>query len=155
MEKRELSIALREMARVQKAPLCDEWYGEWADDTDVDSLLEKYVRGFDFAVKNDYPPLDFIRRHFSSDDLHRHNIYLDEDAVISEAHSGFYVFLGKCKCSIVVDGFKAVTVYVRHESEVDVSAINGAKVFVTYYDHSGGECSSDKWSKARRYDRGV
>ena len=32
-----LSIKLREMAR--KQGLCDQWFGEWKDDTDNTSLL--------------------------------------------------------------------------------------------------------------------
>ena len=62
MTDRDLNIALREMAR--KAGLCDKWYEEWKDDDTIDKCLERYVKGYDFAVKNDYPPLDFIRENF-------------------------------------------------------------------------------------------
>lgn len=153
MTERELSIALREMARVQQKPLCDEWYGEWADDTNVDSLLDKYVRGFDFVVENDYPPLTFIREHFDRETLRSHHIFVDTEEEIDDCASGIYVFLGNCRVRMNVDGIKAVTVYVRHESDVEVFASSGAKVFVTYYDKSHGKCESDGWSKCRRYDR--
>ena len=71
MTGKDLSVMLREMARSQKTPLCDEWYGKWQDNTDVDELLDKFVSGFDFCVENDYPPLDFIRDNFTKEDLHR------------------------------------------------------------------------------------
>ena len=151
MTDRELSIALREMARVQKKPLCDKWYGQWDDDTDVDGLLDMYVRGFDFVQENDYPPLDFIRRNFKKEDLHRHNIYVDESVVIDDAQNGYYVFLGDTKATVVADGFKAVTVYCRHDSEVNVRAMNGARVFVTFYEQSSGVCKSDEMSKIKKY----
>lgn len=151
MTERELNIALREMARANG--LCDEWYAAWGDDDSIDLCLERYIRGFDFAVENDYPPLDFIRKNFNTEDLHRHNIYIDEEVDIEADKSGYYVFLGKCKGTLTVDGFVAVTVYVKHTSSVNVEAFNGSKVFVSYYDKSEGECGHDGWSKCRRYDR--
>lgn len=141
------------MACSQPTPLCKEWTEKWQDDSDIDTLLEKFIRGFDFAVKNNYPPLDFCRENFKKEDLHRHNIYLDEDVEINDADNGYYVFLGKCKATLIANGFKAITVYCRHESEVDVSGFDGARMFVTYYDSSNGKCESDRWSHVRRYDR--
>ena len=153
MTDRELSIALREMARTQVKPLCDEWYKDWQDGCDVDTLLEKYVKGFDFAVENDYPPLEFIRKYFKKEDLHRHHIYLDENIHIDGGESGYYVFLGNCGGTLIIDGFKAVTVYVRHFCNIDVQAKNGSRVQVTYYDRGKGVCSDDGWSRIRKYDR--
>lgn len=151
MTDKELNIALREMAR--NAGLCDEWFGNWKDEDSIDMCLDRFIRGFDFVVKNDYPNLEFIRKNFNTNDLHRHNIYLDEGVVIDDAQNGYYVFLGDCKATLVADGFKAVTVYCRHDSEVNVRAMGGARVFVTYYDQSSGVCKSDEWSNVRRYDR--
>lgn len=151
MTDKELNIALREMAR--NAGLCDEWFGNWKDEDSIDMCLDRFIRGFDFVVKNDYPNLEFIRKNFNTNDLHRHNIYLDEGVIIDDAQNGYYVFLGDCKATLVADGFKAVTVYCRHDSEVNVRAMGGARVFVTYYDQSSGVCKSDEWSNVRRYDR--
>lgn len=43
---KELSIELRKMAREQG--LCDQWFGEWKDDSDSTTLFDKYKRGIDF-----------------------------------------------------------------------------------------------------------
>lgn len=151
MTDKELNITLRELARSQG--LCDEWYGAWGDDSTIDECLERYVKGFDFVKEHDYPPIDFIRKYFDKEVLRRHNIYLDEGVDIEGRH-GYYVFLGKCTGRITFDGFYAATVYVCHDSEIDVVASNGAKVFVTYYDNSVGGTYDDAWSKVKRYDRG-
>lgn len=153
MTQKELSIVLRELACNQKTPLCKEWTDEWQDDTHIDILLDKFIKGHDFCIENDYPPLDFCRKNFDVDDLHRHNIYLDEEVEIEADRSGYYVFLGNCKGTLTVDGFVAVTVYVRHDSNINVEAFNGCKVFVSYYEQSNGECSHDGWSKIKKYDR--
>ena len=153
MNQKELSIVLRELACSQPTPLCQQWTEEWADDTDIDTLLDKYIRGFDFSLKNNYPPLDFCRKNFNKEDLHRHNIYLDEKVAIEDAQNGYYVFIGNCEATIIAKGFKAITVYCRHESKVNVYAFEGARVFVRYYDASNGDCEADQWSKAIRFDR--
>lgn len=151
MTDRELNIALREMARAKG--LCDEWYSQWGDDDSIDMCLERAVRGFDFCVKCDYPPLEFIRNNFDKNVLHRHNIYLDEEVDIKGASSGYYVFLGNCTGTIEAHGFSVVSCYLRHESKVDVSSLGTARVFVTYYDHSGGSTYKDEWGRLQSYDR--
>lgn len=133
--------------------LCNEWFGSWGDDDTIDMCLDRYVRGFDFAVNNDYPSLDFIRRNFKDEDLLRHHVYLDKVAEVDAMQSGYYIFLGDSDCCLVADGFIAVTVYCRHNSRIDVRAINGARVFVTYYDDSGGDCYQDDYSKCKKYIR--
>lgn len=152
MTDRELNIALREMARSQG--LCDKWFDEWTDDSTIDECLDRYVKGFDFSVEKDYPPLEFIRKHFDKELLHKHNIYLDEEVTIL-ADSGYYVFLGKCRAFVTVSGFHVTTIYVRHDSEVDVHTMMNAKAFVTYYDHSHGECDAEHSSNVRKYDKTI
>lgn len=150
MTDRELNIALREMARSKG--LCNDWYGKWKDGSSIDECLDRYVRGFDFAVKNNYPPLEFIRNNFEKNMLHKHNIYLDDEIEI-DCESGYYVFLGKCVAKLKVDGYKATTIYVRHESVVDVHISGFAKAFVSYYDSSGGDCFQYNGGVFKRYDR--
>ena len=153
MKSKELSIALREMARVQRTPLCDEWYGEWNDDTPVDVLLDKFVRGQDFCIENDYPPLEFVRKHFHVSDLHRHHIYIDEEVDIRDAESGTWIFLGNCMGKISFSGYSVGTVYVRHGSQVNVSATGSSRVFVSMYEDGYAECSKSGFARFRRYDR--
>ena len=153
MTGKELSIVLRELACNQPTPLCKQWTEEWKDDTDFNTLVDKFVRGQDFCIQNNYPPLDFIRKNVSKEDLHRHNIYIDEEVNIESAISGYYIFLGKCTGSITANGYSAVTIYVRHESKIDVTASGAARVFVSYYENSDGNCINIGYSKLRKYDR--
>ena len=152
MDKMNLSVCLREMARSQKTPLCDEWYKEWNDETDIDELLDKYVRGFDFIVKNDFPPLDFGRKMFNKEDLHKHNIFLDENVDI-KAGNGCYIFLGDCTGRIIAEDTKAVVVYLRHNSKVDVKSTYGSRVSVFYYDSSSGKAEEGVLGHIKTYDR--
>lgn len=143
MNERDLNILLREMART--AGLCDKWYEEWEDDDSVDKCLDRYVRGFDFCVKNDFPNLSFIRKYFIKDELHRHGIYLDEDLDISVGH-GTFILLGSCAGNIHVDNFAATTLYLRHDSKVHIDYEPFSQVFITLYDNSDCDVMRDKYS---------
>lgn len=149
---RELSVSLREMAR--RDGLCDEWYGAWGDDEDVDSLLDRYVRGFDFAVKHDYPALEFIRKYFRREDLHRHGIFLDEEVSLPDASNGTYIFLGSCTGEVRFGEFKAASLYLRHGSRLRVVVGDLSKVFITCYECSAVDVSSAEHGFVKVYDRG-
>lgn len=152
MTEKELSIVLREMARTQRKPLCDEWYGEWKDNCGVDILLNKYVRGIDFCIENDYPSLDFIRRNFKKEDLHRHHIYLDENVSMS-VENGTYIFLGECTGTIMTGGYNVISCYIRHDSKITISASFLAKAFVSLYENGSCETQSADGSIIKIYDR--
>lgn len=153
MEGKELSITLREMACSQPTPLCREWTDKWMDDSDIDTLLDKFVRGQDFCIKNGYPPLDFCRRNFSPEDLHRHHIYLDEEVDILDAESGVWIFLGECTGRVYFNGFSVGTVYVRHSSNICVHVRDMAKAFVSVYESGDTLCIGDRGTTVRLYDR--
>lgn len=144
MTDKELNIALREMAR--ERGLCDKWYEDWSDDDSIDLCLHRYITGFDFAVKADYPPLDFSRRYFRKEDLRRSNIYLDEELELTADRSGYYAFVGDCQCMLTVKGLLVVTVFVRHASKVTVNALEGAKVFVRTFDDAKATVYRDQYS---------
>lgn len=153
MKQKELSITLREMACSQPTPLCKEWTEAWKDDTDIDGLLDKYISGIDFAIKNNYPPLDFCRENFNRDDLHRHNIYLDEYISIGDASSGTWVFVGNCEGEITFKDFSVGTLYLRHNSRIKVVTKDMAKVFISLYDESEVDVEQLEYSTAKVYDR--
>ena len=151
MTDKEFSIVLRELACSQKTPLCKEWTEQWDDDSDIDVLLDKYVRGFDFCVKNDYPSLEFSRKYFTDkkESLHRHHIYFDEDVDIETHASGFWIFLGSSKGRVRFNGFAVATVYLRHDSDLVIESTGLAKVFVKKYDKSRCSTGGDGFIKVR------
>lgn len=152
MDIKDINTILR--TKAIKAGLCEDWQNnKWNKVLTKDELLELYIKGIDFSLKQEWFDYDFIKVAFNKEDLHRHHIYLDENIHIDGGESGYYVFLGNCGGTLIIDGFKAVTAYVRHFCNIDVQAKNGSRVQVTYYDRSEGVCSDDGWSRIRKYDR--
>ena len=145
MTEKELSLTLRDMAGAIGA--CEQIMNQWKDSDDVDTLLERYINTLDFALDKDFPSLEFINNNFNRDDLHRHNIYIDEDVHITDANHGVYVFLGSCTGSLRVNGFMAVTAFIRHKSHIDVMASDGARVQIRLSENGGCTESIDGISR--------
>jgi hypothetical protein len=128
MERKELNKTLRNMAAGIGA--CAPVVSEWKDEDDADTLLDRYIRTLDFAIDKDFPPLDFIVENFDIADLHKHNNFINEVVQLKDADHGIYVFLGSCSGSVRANGLKAVTLFIRHNSRIDVMAGDGARVQV-------------------------
>ena len=155
MNGKELSVVLRELACSQATPLCGEWTEAWKDDSNLDELLDKFVEGQDFCIKNNYPTLEFSRKHFTDkrDVLHKHHIYFDEEVKVEDAESGTYIFVGACTGTITFKGFAVGTVYLRHTSNIKVCSYDNAKVFVSKYDDSECETDKDPFAFCRVFNR--
>ena len=125
MTEKELSLTLRDMAVAIGA--CEQIMNQWKDSDDADTLLDRYIRTLDFAIDKDFPPLDFIVENFEIADLHKHNIFINEVVQLKDADHGIYVFLGSCSGSVRANGLKAVTLFIRHNSRIDVMAGDGAR----------------------------
>ena len=140
---KELSIELRKMAREQG--LCDQWFGEWKDDSDNTTLFDKYKRGIDFAISKDYPTLDYIRSHWSKQELMDNNIFVDCKDVICHNLKGTVIVNGDCDLTLNNDFYNVCDVYIRHNSKVKVTARQWCKVMLNVYDNSEVEieCSDD------------
>ena len=130
MDNKEFNILLRRRAR--DLGLCDQWYDEWDIETPQEVLIEKYIKGIDFCIKNDYPKLDFIKAYVSSKMLAKHGVFVDGNIVESNAHIA--VLLGKSNGIIRYNGLSTGNVYIRHESELTIEATDMAKVFVETYE---------------------
>lgn len=145
-----MSIALREEAR--KNELCDSWYKKWKDELTFEELLDKFVNGQAFCAEHNFPSLDFIRRNFTLEQLHKANIYLDEEVEI-EGTNGKYVFLGHCTGHIAFHGFTAASVYLRHTSDLLIHIRDNSRVFITLFDQCNCETGDDLTARLRVYER--
>lgn len=148
-------------AEARSLGLCDEWYGEWADDSNVDALLDKYVRGIDFCIEHDFPD-NYILKHYAADNIHSHGIYIDEDASCSSA-KGTIILNGGCTGTLVVKGMSMCSLYVRHSSNVKIRIEDIARVSIETYDNccveidnqSNNNCYVYHHGGTVRYTQGV
>lgn len=147
-----LSDALKREA--MERGLCAQWTREWADNSDQQTLIDKYKSGIDFVLRQgQWPTNDFIKANFDRDLLNANLIFVDEDIDFDMAPGGIWVLNGECKGRIRFAPWTAATVYVRHQSNIEIVAGNFAKVFVRVYDEAEVEASEDEGAFVRVYDR--
>ena len=151
MEFSQLNKILKEKA--VSLGICKKFYREWTDNVNIDILLDMYVRGLDFCIDNDYPNIDFIRENISLDDLHRHNIFLDEHIEMDNAFSGTYILLGNCTGYMNFELFSAATIHVRHNSNITLRSTEGSIVNAFKYENSTIKIEKDYSSTGKVYDK--
>lgn len=134
--------------------LCAKWQSEWADDSDQQTLIDKYKRGIDFIIKQgEWPTNDFIKANFDRELLHDNLIFVDEDIDLECAPSGIYILNGKCSGVLRFGEWAAATIFVRHNSKIRIEADSFAKVFVRLYDNADVECGYNESAVVKVYDR--
>lgn len=134
--------------------LCAKWQSEWADGSDQQTLIDKYVRGIDFVIKQgEWPTNEFIKANFDRELLNKNLIFVDEDIDLECAPSGIYVLNGECYGVLRFGQWAAATIYVRHGSKIRIEAGRFAKIFVRLYDNAEAECDCDENAVVRVYDR--
>ena len=130
--------------------LCSQWAEEWEDNSTKDVLIDKYLRGIDFCLKHNFPSVDFIKEKFGEAASNR-GIFCDQSIV--RRNDKMLVLLGNCTCSLVMDG-RIGEVYIRHGSELTLTAQNGAKVWINALDFSKVKIKTDEQSKVYVHNYG-
>lgn len=133
--------------------LCAKWTSEWADDSDQQTLIDKYVRGIDFSLAYNWPSNDFIKANFDRDLLHKNLIFVDEHIDLDNAPSGVYIVNGECSGTIRLADWSVATLYLRHDSNVRIDAGDFARVFIRLYDNSDATVSAAENAIIKVYDR--
>ncbi len=133
--------------------LCAQWTAEWADNSDQQTLIDKFKKGIDFCLDRDWPSNDFIKANFDRDLLNANLIFVDEYVDMDMSPSGIYILNGECSGRIRLAPWAAATIYVRHSSEITIVAEDFAKVFVRLYDEADAEVDSDESAVVKVYDR--
>lgn len=154
MTESELSIKLREDAR--RIGLCDQWYGEWKDETTMQELINKYKKGLDFALKHRWPSLQFIKTHFPQEVLRENGILVDDirsypvrnPATRRLIYIRNYVLLGESH-GVIRYSFKSHTcnVWVRDTSTIRVEVKYGSFILIHLFDKAKADVKTDMVSK--------
>lgn len=129
--KNNLSKTLAKEAK--KKGICKEWHTALKSLTDRKAMVEMYLRGIDFCLRNDYPANDFIKAHFG-DIAPRMGVFVDSE--ISVENNPKCVCLGQTFGKVSTTGFNVCEIFAKHEAEINVVATDNAFVMVDVFDHS-------------------
>lgn len=129
--------------------LCAQWTGRWNRDLSKDELMDMYVEGIDFCIERDWPSVEYMTRNFSRSERNRHGIFVNEK--VGHVGTKAYVLNGYCDGSVMFGVGEAVSMYVRHNSKIEIQATNNARVFVSVYDNAEVAASADMGAKVFIY----
>ena len=153
MTETELSVKLREDAR--RIGLCDEWYGQWKEDTSKEELYQKFIRGLDFCLKHRWPGKTFVKHHFSQEFLRSHGILLDDtrsypvrDKNRRLIHLRDFVLIGDSHGTVRYS-FKPhmCNIWVCDNSTIKVDVKYGAYMMIHLFDNAKADVTTDLVSK--------
>jgi len=111
--------------------LCEEWTNEWQNE-DKDALCEKYVKGIDFCIMHNYPSTQYMKDNFDGI-MQNHGVFVDGKG--SRNNLPKAVVNGLSIMDMSYDKFSVGTIYLRHNSALNIIAKDNAKVFIFTYDN--------------------
>ena len=124
----------KKLARLaKKKGICKEWYKELQEIDNHDILIQKYLKGIDFCISNDFPSNDFIRENFSGK-MESHGVCLD--TMFSIVNMRKVVALGASEGTIEVSSFNTCEIFVKHDSKVEIIVRDNAFAVVDLFDNS-------------------
>ena len=117
--------------------LCNEWSSQWKSEDGQVKLIERYKKGFDFALKHNWPSPEFIEENFDRGILHENmiwnNEYIHEN---DESKNGVYIVNGRCTGTLRFGWYAAATVNVRHDSDITIDCSGASIVIICLYNNA-------------------
>ena len=111
--------------------LCEEWTNGWQNE-DKDTLCEKYVKGIDFCIMHNYPSTQYMKDNFDGI-MQNHGVFVDDKGTVNNLAKA--VLNGLSIMDMSYDKFSVGTIYLRHNSALNIIAKDNAKVFIFTYDN--------------------
>ncbi len=108
--------------------LCDLWQELWSKDWDDMKMIERYKEGIDFCLANDFPSVEYIKSHFSKEDLRKGGLFMDDKrSVLNEK---MIVVRGSSDITARYNGDTVAEVYITDSATLKVYAKNHCHVIL-------------------------
>lgn len=126
MEQEELSRLL--LGEATELGICDGWRRGWSGNATKQELVNKFLRGIDFCLRNKWPSPRFIAENFDS-------ALLFKNGILANGRHSFLnppvcVALGDSSATIRIDGGNASRIYVNDKSRTMLAVNSTGKVIV-------------------------
>lgn len=126
----------------RKRGLCDKWYKEMQENTDMSVFCDMYFRGDDWAKEQDFPTLDLLRKY--KKDTEPYGLYTDFKGELTNVER--VAIFGNSDVVLNYDNFCVAQIIIRHNSNVKIKAkdysilqitiLDDAKIDIEEKDHS-------------------
>ncbi len=117
----------------KKKGICKERHNGLKSHTDREAMVEMYLRGIDFCLKNDFPTNDFIQAHFG-DIAPRMGVFVNSQITVENKPK--CVCLGATFGKVTTNGFNVCEIFAKHDAEINVIAADNAFVMIDVFDNA-------------------
>jgi len=128
----------KELAKqAAKLGACPEGYSGLKNLSDKKGLIEMYLSNLEFCLSHDFPDNAFIRKHFSGL-MEDYGIFLDDAIALSNPSK--CIALGQTTGSIILDGYAAAEIFVKHTARLNIVAKDKAFAMIDVFDQAEVVC---------------
>lgn len=126
------TIKIEALKRAKQNEVCEEWAIEMQNSTNLDQLLDMYIKGIDFTFSTEFLSNDFMRRNLKGKMEHK-GIYLDETLNIQNQRS--IVCLGDTRLNYLGNEYSVSQMYLRDEVKAKLVIKDSAFVMIDIFDN--------------------
>lgn len=123
--------------------LCEPWQKKMRSDLTLKNLCQMYFDGDDWAMENDFPKLGTLKEFKGKSEV----FGLFTDYIGMPNIQPRMAFFGESEVKLVYSGFSVSTLIIRHNSKVNIQAVDNAIVFVNLLDNAELEIEALESSK--------
>ena len=139
----------------KKKAICQEWFSEMTKQNNIQPLCEMYFKGSDWAMENDFPSLELLRKFKGNPE--RFGLYADfigSAGLLNVSNTQRIAFFGNSQADLICEDWSVCEVYVRHNSEVKITAGENAIVIVNLLDSANIEILAEENANVKVYQYG-
>lgn len=111
--------------------ICGPWAKRIELAEDKHALMQMYVDGIDFCLKNEFPSNgDLIS--LAGDIINQYGVYVAQG--INLHNQSFAALLGACSAEIRYSDYSVSNLYIKHTSQVNIITTDNAVVMIDVFD---------------------
>ena len=140
----------------KKQGLCRPWFAEMLKINDVKLLCDMYFRGSDWAMENDFPPVDVLRKFKGNTD--KHGLFTDfkgSAGLLNIGKPQYAAFFGDSDADLICEEFSVSEIFVRHNSKLKLTVKEKAIAFVNVLDNAELEIICEGTATVYHYGENV
>ena len=119
-----------EQAKAQR--VCDEWHCRMVKDPSVENLCKMYFDGDDWAMENDFPSVEVLRKfRGQTENYGMFTDYTGMPNILKKA-----AFFGNSDVKLIYNAFSVSELIFRHNAKAIIKATDNAKVFINLLDNA-------------------
>ena len=119
--------------QAMKYGICDQWYSELVKIEDRKALMDMYVRGIDFCLRNNFPSNEELEKYFS-DIMPDMGVYLNMPIDVKNIRP--CVCLGNTYGKYTIGDYCAGEIFIKHDAKIDIVAQDNAFLMVNLFENA-------------------